>query len=114
MAIHHAQPGEPVNVRPLGSQLSEARTETLIKTDTLEVIRLAASAGKEISTHAVPGEITLQCLEGSVELAAGSSKHRLNAGELTYLKGATPHAVRAIDNASVLLTILLQPKSTEA
>ncbi len=114
MALQHARPGEVVRVQPQGGSVQEARTETLIKTDDLEVIRLAAPAGKAIPTHQVPGEITLQCLEGVVELACGDVNRRLAAGELTYLSGATPHAVRAIEDASVLLTILLQHKTTQA
>ncbi len=114
MAIPHAQPAEVVNVRPLGANLSQARTETLIKTDALEVIRLVATAGKEIAQHEVPGEITLQCLEGQIELTANGKTQRLSAGELVYLPGSTPHAVRAVENASVLLTILLRPKPQEA
>jgi quercetin dioxygenase-like cupin family protein len=91
----------------LGQKLAEARTETLVKTQALEVIRLVAPAGKEFSTHEVPGEITVQCLEGVAVLTAGETERRLAAGELVYLAGSTPHSLRAVEDASVLLTILL-------
>jgi quercetin dioxygenase-like cupin family protein len=111
MAIPHAQSGEVVSVQPLREGIADARTETLVKTDLLEVIRLVVPAGKEISPHEVPGEITLQCLEGVVELTIDADRLRLAAGELVYLKSAARHAVRAIEDASLLLTILLAPKS---
>jgi quercetin dioxygenase-like cupin family protein len=82
MAISHAQPGEVVSVRPLGPALAGARTAALIKTPTLEVIRLVVSAGKEIPTHQTAADITVQCLEGRVAFTAGGSPHEMSAGDL--------------------------------
>jgi quercetin dioxygenase-like cupin family protein len=110
MAIPHAQPGEPVDVRPLGPQLTASQTTTLIKTDAIEVIRLVLPAGKEVPPHQVGGEITVQCLEGKVEFTANGVTRELTAGSLLYLRGSDEHALRAIDNASLLVTILLTPK----
>ncbi len=45
MAIPHATPGELIDVRPLGARLTERITTTLIKTDSLEVLRLVIPAG---------------------------------------------------------------------
>jgi quercetin dioxygenase-like cupin family protein len=106
MAIEHARSGEPISVRPLGNALPGERTKTLIKTPALEVIRLVIPAGKEIPTHQVPGEITVQCLEGRVAFTAGTSTHDLESGQMLYLEGSTPHALRGIEDASVLVTIL--------
>jgi quercetin dioxygenase-like cupin family protein len=80
VAIPHAKPGEPISVRPLGSDLVEAKTSTLIKTNTLEVIRLVVRAGKEIPAHWVAGEITVQCLEGHVALTVSDTTRELGAG----------------------------------
>lgn len=106
MAIEHARPGQPFSVRPLGAALPGERTKTLIKTNALEVIRLVIPADKEIPTHQVPGEITVQCLEGKVAFTAGTSTHDLEAGAMLYLEGSTPHALRGIEDSSVLVTIL--------
>ncbi len=62
MAIPHAQSGDVVDVRPLGPALATARTTTLVKSKTLEILRLVVPAGKEIPTHEVSGEVVLQCL----------------------------------------------------
>jgi quercetin dioxygenase-like cupin family protein len=66
MAIPHAQSGEVIDIRPLGSALAQARTSTLAKTKALEIIRLVIPAGKDIPGHKAQGEITVQCLEGRV------------------------------------------------
>jgi quercetin dioxygenase-like cupin family protein len=108
VAIPHAKPGEPISVRALGPALVETKTTTLIKTDSLEVIRLVVPAGKEIPTHRVAGEITVQCLEGRVAFTAGDTTRELGACELLYLSGNEPHSLRGIEDASVLVTILLR------
>ena len=51
MAIPHAKPGEVVDVRPLGSALASAQTQTLVRAEQVEVIRLVVPAGKEIEEH---------------------------------------------------------------
>jgi quercetin dioxygenase-like cupin family protein len=80
----------------------------LVKTETLEIIRLVIPAGKEISRHQAPGEITVQCLEGRVTFTAGSERKELEAGQLLYLAGEVPHSLHGIEDASLLLTIILR------
>lgn len=112
MAIPHAAPVEPVDVRPLGSKLQYERTKTLVKTSALEVIRLVLPAGKVIPSHQVPGELTAHCLEGKVVFGAGSSEVELTAGTFVYLEGSTSHSVRAVEDSSLLVTILLVHKDS--
>jgi quercetin dioxygenase-like cupin family protein len=110
MAIPHAQPGEVIDVRTLGEALVKTTTATLLKTEALEVIRIVMPAGKDIARHNVPGEITVQCLEGNVEFRFGDVKRELTAGSLLYLNGAVEHSLHANQNSSLLVTILLAHK----
>jgi quercetin dioxygenase-like cupin family protein len=107
MAIPHAKPGEIIDVRSLGARLKECVTTTLVKTDSLEVLRLVIPAGTQIARHQVAGEITVQCLEGQVVFDAGGTDRELVGGDLLFLSGGTPHALRAVKDSSVLVTILL-------
>jgi quercetin dioxygenase-like cupin family protein len=107
MAIHHAASGEIVDVRPLGPALAQSVTSTLVKTAALEVIRLVVPAGKDIPEHKAPGEITIQCLEGAVDFTAGGQTQRLSAGQMLYLAAGVAHAIRGVQDASMLLTVLL-------
>jgi quercetin dioxygenase-like cupin family protein len=109
MAIPHSNPGEVIDVRPLGSSLATAKTATLLKTGKIEVVRLVMTAGKEIAEHKAPGEITVQCLEGRITFTALGQTHELTAGQLLYLPAKEPHSVKCIEDASFLLTILLHP-----
>lgn len=114
MAMPHAKPGVVLDVRPLGDAISRATTTTLVKTDTLEVIRIVMQAGKTIAQHQVPGEITVQCLEGNVEFHVGAVKLEMTAGNFLYLDGNNEHSLLAKDDSSLLVTILLTHKRSAA
>ena len=107
MAIPHAKPGEVVDVRPLGAALASAQTGTLVRAEQVEVIRLVVPAGKEIKEHQAKGEIVVQCLEGRVAFTAFGKTQDLEAGKLLYLPTGEPHSVKGIEDASLLLTVLL-------
>ena len=107
MAIPHAKPGEVVDVRPLGSALASSQTVTLLRAEQVEVIRLVVHAGKEIPEHKAKGEVVVQCLEGRVAFTAAGKTQTLEAGHLLYLPAGEPHSVKGIENASLLVTVLL-------
>lgn len=107
MSIHHAQSGEIISL-PLGTALTTSQTTTLVKTADLEVIRLVLPKGKEIPSHQAPGEITVQCLEGRVAFTAHGKTEELGAAQMLYLAASEPHALKAVEDSTVLVTILLR------
>ena len=111
MAIGHAEPGEVIDIRPLGNRRADAVTTTLAKSDQLEIIRLILPAGKDIPPHKVAGAITVQCLEGRVEFQAHGKWQTLESGQMLYVAGNEPHAVKAIEPSSLLVTIQRPAKS---
>lgn len=111
MAQPHALPGQVMSVRPLGAAIAGARTTALLKAQQLEVIRVVLHAGRSMPEHATPGEITVQCLEGSVEFTLPDAMHVLEPGDWLHLAPHAPHALRALSDASLLVTICLLPGS---
>ena len=89
MAIHHASSGELIDIRPFEENLKSATTKTLYKSNHLEVFRMVLLAGKAMPAHHVVGEITVQCLEGSVEFAVAGTSQLMREGDLICLAGAT-------------------------
>lgn len=108
MAIPHALPGQVIEVQPFGPGLAQAKTVALFKSDDLEVMRLVLLAGKSLPPHKVPGEITVQCIEGSIEVTVETQSHVLHAGQLLYLAAGAVHGVRAIQDCSALVTVALR------
>lgn len=108
MAIPHASPGDAIDVLPLGTGLAAAQSVALFKSEHLELMRLVLPAGKSMPPHRVAGEITLQCIEGCIDVTAGGKSHVLRAGQLLYLPANAEHGVAALEDASALLTIVLR------
>ena len=107
MSVPHANPGEVVDLRPLGAALATTPTRTLVKTEGVTVVRMVVPAGKEIPTHRAKGELVVQCLEGKIAFTACGRTHDLEAGQLLYLPTGEPHSLRGIEDGSLLLTIVL-------
>jgi len=110
MAIPHAQPGEVVDVRPYAGTLSGQQTRTLVRASRLQVIRLVLPAGHEIPSHSAPDEMTVQCLEGKVAFTAMGQTLDLTAGSLLFLQAGEPHALRATQPSSLLVTLVVHPR----
>jgi quercetin dioxygenase-like cupin family protein len=113
MAQSHPAPGQPIDIRPLGARLTDSASIALFRTDDFEVMRVVLPKGKSVPEHHVEGELTLQCLEGAVEVRMGSKSQRLQAGEMVYLFGHTPYALTAIDDASLLMTMLRKGENSK-
>lgn len=112
MALQHAQPLDIIDLRPLGAGLREAVTTSLLKTPSLQLMRLVLHAGEGMPEHRVPGSITVMCLEGNAVVATPSRTCELGAGRLVVLEGGEPHSVHAVTDASLLVTVLLHPSQT--
>lgn len=68
MAQQRARSGQVVSVLPFAAALPSARTTALLKARQLEIVRIVLHAGESLPAHAVDGEITLQCIEGRLEI----------------------------------------------
>jgi len=107
MAIHHAASGELIDILPLKDKLKTTPTKTLFKSNHLEVSRAVLLAGKDVPPHQVAGEVTVQCLEGRVALTAAGTTQLIGPGDLICLAGSETYALKAIDDSSILITMLL-------
>ena len=107
MAIHHASSGELIDIRPLKGNLKTAITKALFKSDRLEVFRMILLAGQAMPAHQVTGEVTVQCLEGVVDFSIGDTHQLMREGDLQCLAGGESHGLKAVEDCSVLVTVLL-------
>lgn len=106
MALIHPVSGDMIDIRPLGNKLVDTPSTALVRTDDFEVMRMVLPTGKSVPQHHVAGELTIQCLEGTVELQAHDKTQALHAGDLVYLQGDVPHALYALENSAILVTML--------
>lgn len=106
MALHHAMPGEIINLRRPLQDVSEDISTALFKTDDVEVIRRVLHAGQSVPPHEVDGDITLQCLSGKFKLIAHGKIQSMEEGELAYVAACQPYALEAEEDSVILMTIV--------
>lgn len=106
--MNHAESGQVIDVKPLGEDLAEKKTVALFKSADLEVMRLVLRAGKSLPPHKVAGEITVQCVEGAIDIGVDGRSHVLRAGQLLYLARHVIHDVTALEDSSALVTVALR------
>lgn len=107
MATHHAAPGEIVDLASWADDLPNEKTKVIIKTDRIELARLVIPKGKEFPNHKVSGTTVIQCIQGKIELTAMGTTQELHPGQLIYLMPGEPNSLKGVEDAVILLTILI-------
>jgi quercetin dioxygenase-like cupin family protein len=107
MALPHAASGERIALQRTDDDIAHFTSVALAKTEHMELIRLVLPKERPMPVHQVDGEMTLLCLQGEIVCDVRGAETVLRPGEMLYLLGGVPHAVRANEDAVALLTILL-------
>jgi len=107
MALPHAQLLDIVSVRPLGAQLADAVSTSLIKTEHLQLLHLVLPDRHDVPAHKVDDECVIHCLEGDVEVRMGLGTRRLGPGQLVVLPAGETHGLSARSPSALLVTLLL-------
>ncbi|MCL4183796.1 MAG: cupin [Burkholderiaceae bacterium] len=110
MALSHATSGDVVQVRPPGTRIGDSPSTAIVRDGHIEVMRLLLPAGKSLPVHALPGPMTLHCMEGVIDVHADGTSRPMRAGELMYLAGGAAHSVHAIEDSFVLATVVRLPQ----
>lgn len=108
MALKHAQSGEVIRLLN-ADPLPELRSQALVSTPSLEVMRLVPKAGHVVPSHAVAGPITIHCLQGLIEVQVEDRWQTLRGNELMYLAEGVEHALQVIADTVTLVTIQRLP-----
>lgn len=104
MALKHAKSGEIVNLLTSGESTAPI-SQALVCTPEIELMRLILKAGKDVPVQAVAGPITLFCHQGSVRVQVDNNWQTMHDNDLMYLAGGAHHALHAVSDAVVLVTL---------
>ena len=80
---------------------------TLIKDGPMRVTMVAFQDGGALRQHKAPGPVSIQVLQGEIEIGVGSSAEQLIAGHCLVLGANVEHSVVAHKQSVILLTIAM-------
>lgn len=105
MSLDHMKSGEVIDLNNLGPQLGGKISVSLLRSEGLQLLRLVLTAGQVLADHYVEGEITVLCLEGHLLFEMEGEAQTMRPGMLIHLRGGVPHAVEAVEDSVLLLTV---------
>ena len=81
-------------------------SRTIVNQKTGTVTLFAFDAGEALSEHTAPYDALAQALDGEAEITIAGQPFQLNAGEMIIMPANQPHAVKAVKNFKMMLTMI--------
>jgi len=81
-------------------------SKTIIEKNTGTVTLFAFDMGQGLSEHTAPFDALVQVLDGEVEIRISGKPFHLKQGEIIVMPAHEPHALRAVSNFKMLLTMI--------
>src|SRR5438067_8342277 len=80
-------------------------SRTLLRTANSRVVLFGFAEGQELTEHTSTQHAVIQILSGECEFSLGGKPHPVKAGDIVYMPPHLPHAVKALTQFSMLLTL---------
>ena len=87
------------------SASSGRAAKTLAKEGRLRALLIALKRGAVLKQHHTDGPVSIQCLRGNVAITVDDASTELTSGGLLILDAKVQHEVKAIRDASLLITM---------
>lgn len=87
-------------------------SRALLSRPGLRVTLFGFAAGQELTEHASSSRAIIQILSGTSAWTVAGKPQVVAAGEVLHLPPGTPHAVRAEEPFSMLLTLVREPDAS--
>jgi quercetin dioxygenase-like cupin family protein len=81
-------------------------SRTLLRTANARSVLFGFAEGQELTEHTSTQHAIIQVLSGECEFLLSGKEHVLKAGDYLYMPPNAPHAVKAKQQFSMLLTLL--------
>jgi quercetin dioxygenase-like cupin family protein len=80
-------------------------SRTLLRTPAARVVLFGFSEGQELTEHTSTQHALVQVLSGECDFSLSGKSHQLKSGDLLYMPPNAPHALKATQQFSMLLTL---------
>lgn len=87
-----------------GWEKTDCNGITLFKTDHVTSVLILMNTGARIGENSIAGTVTIQIVEGEVELKADEDVVTLHAGQIVMLHEEVTHSLLATEETVMLLT----------
>lgn len=94
-----------IEISPRSPPPREMASTPLVKSAHVTVVRLELPAGKHVPPHRAAGDLVVQCLHGRIKFTSGETTRTLGPHQLLVLAGRELHALIALEDSTLLLTI---------
>ncbi len=81
-------------------------SRTLLRTPNSRTVLFGFAEGQELTEHTSTQHALIQILSGACEFSLAGAPRNLKTGDLLYMPPNLPHAVKATQQFSMLLTLL--------
>lgn len=85
-------------------------SRTLAQNDAVSLTLFAFSKGEEISTHESKGDALVTVLEGTGKITISGVGYTVESGQSLVMPAEQPHAVFALNDFKMLLTVVFPHK----
>ncbi|MHC4787220.1 MAG: cupin domain-containing protein [Planctomycetota bacterium] len=114
MVDQQSEHGTIVELKTLERSLRGHEKTVLVEHDNLRIIQFAIPGGARIPRYEAHGIIILHCLAGRVSVTAMDQSRVLRSGQLLHLAVREAFSVGALEDASLLATIIIPPADPDA
>lgn len=87
-------------------QNGQVVSKTLVQNPHVSITLFAFDKDEEISTHSSHGDAMVTVLDGVGRLTIGDTEHVVSEGETIIMPAEIPHAVYALEQFKMLLTVV--------
>ena len=81
-------------------------SKTVLKKQTGNISLFAFAKGEALSEHTAPFDALIQVVDGRGEITIGGNAYILEAGESIIMPANISHAVKAVENFKMVLTMI--------
>lgn len=81
-------------------------SKEIVNKPTGTVTLFAFDKGQGLSEHAAPYDALVVITEGAAEITVSGIKHKVTAGEMLLMPANAPHALHAIEQFKMMLTMI--------
>jgi quercetin dioxygenase-like cupin family protein len=89
-------------------------SRTLLRTENMRMVLFGFAPGQELTEHTSTQHALIQILSGACEFSLAGKPRELKAGDLLYMPPNVPHAVKATEQFSMLLTLFKPATAPDA